>query len=129
VKTELEDLKKSERPSLSPVDKASLDDLKDRLAGIEQHLNKMQIQTRTALSPSPAASGRITLTNLYNDKLLFVINGRDFTILPGQSQTVEGVPPGPFMYRVFSPQHGWVGEPQTRTLAANQTYTLSAALP
>jgi regulator of replication initiation timing len=128
LKTDMEDLKKAARPSLSPLDKADLEDLKTRLTSIEQSLAKMQAQTRVSLSPAQPTTGRIMLQNLYNDKLLFKINDREFFVEPQQTRTVEGVPAGPFTYRVFAPQHGWL-EPHPRQLAANETFTLTATLP
>jgi hypothetical protein len=128
LKTELEKFK----PAV-PTDRVTLEDVKDvkdRLANIEKVLTRLQTepQTRTSLSPPATAPGKIMLTNNYTDKLLFQINDQQVFVQPGQSHVLEGVPAGPFTYKVFAPQQGW-SQPQNRTLEPNRTFTLSAMLP
>jgi len=125
LKVELEDLRKSR----SSTDKAGLEDVKDRLASIEKTLAKMmQPETRTSLSPAATTTGKIMLVNNYTDRLLFQINDRQFFVEPGFSQALDVVA-GPFTYRVMSPRHGWLDQPQSRTVEANRTFTLNAMQP
>jgi hypothetical protein len=123
---------KADLERLKPADNSGMEDVKTRLANIERALAGLQTEKRTSLSPAPTATptttGKITLNNNYTDKLLFLINDRQFFVEPGQTQTVEGVPVGPFTYEVFSPRYGSLGK-NSRTLDPSRTFTLNATLP
>jgi hypothetical protein len=105
-----------------PADKATLEDIKNRLAKIEQDLAKLTT-TRTAFSPAP--SGRLQLVNHYTEDLLFIVNGRAYRVAPGATQTLEQVPAGVFRYEVVSPMWG-VRAVNNPVLAAGETFTITA---
>lgn len=122
-------LNESSVPSALPsLDKASLEDLKRHLISIEQailRLKPAEPESRVALSP-PAPTGRILLSNLYNEELLFVINQQKLRVPPGTAVPLEAVPAGPFTYEVMSPTFGLVRARTAATLPANETFTLTA---
>lgn len=121
----------SSLPSLPPsTDKASLDELKRQLVSIEQAILRLQPaepSSRVALSP-PAPTGKVVLTNLYNEELLFVINQKAHRVPPGAAVNME-VPAGTVVYEVISGRHGLVRPRTTTNLPANETFTLTAAFP
>lgn len=132
LRTELDDLKRrpSAEPAPQPLDKASLDDLRLKLGGIEKAilgLNLTPPQERVSKSPpaAPAAVGRVMLVNLYPEELLFVINQRTFRVPAGGSLPVEAVPSGSLAYEVLSPTWGLRAR-RTTSLAPNETFTLTA---
>lgn len=106
-----------------PLDKASFDEIKNRLGQIEQAMLKMQQPNRIALSPS--STGRIMFVNLYSDELLFTVNGRPYRVGPNRSLPIENVPSGSFTYEVVSSTYGLMSQ-RTSALAPNETVTISA---
>jgi hypothetical protein len=105
-------------------DKATIEELRARIAQLEASLARVQDRPRVALS-SPA-SGRIVLVNTYPyEELSFVVNGRTYRVAPGVRLPLEGQPAGVFNYEVFSPTWGSRGR-NTTTLEPGQTFTITA---
>ena len=109
-------------------DKGALEEIRSRLAQMENTLARLQSQNaRVAMSP-PAGTGRILLVNTYPAELLFVINGQSQRVAPGATLAVEGVPAGDVTYEAIAPNWGVVRR-STTPLAPGQTLTLTAAMP
>lgn len=108
---------------LSPIDKASLDEIKSKLGQIEQTLAKMQGPNRTAFSPPN--TGRIMLVNLYPEELLFVVNGKNYRVPPNRTMPLDGQPAGVLTYEVIADRFGMIVR-KTSTLDPNETFTITA---
>lgn len=120
-------------PTAPSLDKASLEDIKTKLGSIEQAILKLQpSSTRVAMSaptgPTVAATGRFLLVNLYNEELLFLVNGKTYRVAPGFSVPVDGIAAGAVTYEVISPTFGSRAR-NTVNLVPNETFTLTAQFP
>lgn len=113
-------------PGKPALDKASVDEIKLKLGGIEQAILKLLPLTtnRIAMSP-PSLTGRVVLVNLYQEELLFVVNQKPYRVAPGANLPVENVPAGVVNYEVISGTWGLRAR-TTTNLAANETFTLTA---
>ena len=110
------------------VDRALMDEMKKHLVAIEQAILKLQpgetTSKRIALSP-PAPTGRVVLTNLYHEDMLFVINQKAHRVQPGKALALEAIPAGTVEYEVLSESFGLRARNRTN-LPANETFTLTA---
>lgn len=107
--------------------KAVLDEILRRLTAIEQRLSQMQTTVqRPAFPQANGGMGRVLLVNRHAEDVLFVVNGRTYRVAPGASASLDGVAAGTFTYEVISPTWGLVRPTQTRTLAAQETFTITA---
>jgi hypothetical protein len=125
VRDQLDDLRKKlpgEIALFSPVTKDNFEELRNRLSNIEQKLNESS--SRVALSPSGTV-GRLMLVNLYNEDLVFTVNGQTYRVPAGRTMPVDNVPAGAVSYELISPTWGRRAQTTTR-LAANETLTLTA---
>jgi hypothetical protein len=68
----------------------------------------------------PAAPAHVRLVNSYLTDMTAYVNGVMYTVLPGQTAVVA-VPPGSLNYHVLQAPY----PPQARTVAANETLTLT----
>lgn len=109
-----------------PADKAILDDILKRLTAIEQKLSQMPTTALRPAFPPATATGRVLLVNRSAEELLFVVNGRTYRIPAGASAALDGVGAGNFTYEVISPTWGLIRPLQTRTLAPQETFTITA---
>ncbi len=125
IRSDLEALRVRESlPSKPGLDKASVDEIKMKLGGIEQAILKLLPSTnRIAMSP-PSSTARVVLVNLYPEELLFLINQRPYRVAPGANLPAE-VPAGTLNYEVISGTWGQRAKNST-TLAPNETFTLTA---
>lgn len=111
------------------TDKAGLEELRKRLGSIEDAIAKLRpadsISSRVALSP-PSPTGRVVLTNMHYDDVLFVINQKPYRLTPGAAVTIDAVPAGALTYEAISQPWGVVQPRTNRNLLANETFTLTA---
>lgn len=108
-----------------PVDKAGMDEIKNRLGQIEQAVLKLQAPpNRISLSP-PAGTGRLMFVNLYGEYLLFTVNGRPYRVEPNRTLPLDNQTAGTFSYEVFSPTYGMLKQ-TTSVLTPNETLTITA---
>lgn len=105
-------------------------ELQERLALLEQmvlrhdDLMKTPITRQSAYgpggqpAPGGAANGTATIAvrNQYMAPATVRINGRPFTVAPGRTETIGGVPMGPFNYEVDVDGFGMVQPLRTETL-------------
>jgi hypothetical protein len=109
----------------------SVRELQERLALLEQmvlrhdDLMKTTITRQSAYGPGaqPAPGGAtapsvatVTLRNQYMAPATVRINGRPYTVEPGRTATIGGVPVGPFNYEVDVDGFGIVQPLRTETL-------------
>jgi hypothetical protein len=113
-----------------PLDKTSLDEIRSRLNAIQDAISKFgPSDRRLSMSPPNGAAtnaGRVMLVNLYNDELLFIVNGASHRLPPGGSRLLENVPAGSLNYEVVSGIFGQVDRRLT-SLAGGETFTLTAS--
>jgi hypothetical protein len=110
-----------------PIDKAGLEEIRRQLAAIETALRLRGAELssgRIALSP-PATTGRVILSNMYHEDILFVINDKAHRVAPGSIATLDNIPAGSLRYEAISPTWG-VRARSTASLPANETFTLTA---
>jgi hypothetical protein len=115
------------------TDKAGLEDVRKRLGSIEDALARLRppdsTSSRVALSPpspTPMPSGRVVLTNMHYEDVLFVINQKPYRLAPGAAVTIDAVPAGALTYEAISQPWGVVQPRTNRNLLANETFTLTA---
>ena len=70
-------------------------------------------------SAAPAV-GHVRLSNTYFDTVRIVVNGKPYDVAPTVTMLADAVPVGNFTYEVLGVQ-----APVTRTIAANETFTIS----
>jgi hypothetical protein len=150
LEKKLEDMEASLRKSLENLETNALlrsnrlykevEDLKGQIAQLRQDVEvrtrevaalrkTLEDGLRNRQSNYPAANGqattgqatgRLQLINSYVDPVLIIVNNRAFRLMPGQTVTSEPLPAGNFTYEVVGIQ-----PPVTRTLAANETKTIT----
>jgi hypothetical protein len=108
------------------ADAGALEELRSRLAQMERTLERLQAPpTRMAFS-APRTS-QLVVVNTYNSDMLFVVNGVEYRVNPGQTFTLT-VPAGTLTYEAIAPGWGIVRPRTTTTLAPGETLTLTASL-
>ncbi len=103
-------------------------EIQKRLAAIEKSLAALQTKESVSRYPSEstnAGTSRVMLTNLYNERALFTVNGRDYTVEPNQTVDVRNVPSGALTYEVFVNGWGNIRPLRTVTLPPNETLMLT----
>ncbi len=110
-------------------DKLGVEELRRQLIDIQQALARLNTSESTskriALSP-PTNTARVVLTNTHYDSILFLVNQQMHRLAPGSSVVIESVPAGTVTYEAISPVFGVVQPPTNRTLAPNETLTVTA---
>ena len=111
------------------VDKAFMEEFRGSLKTLNETIAKLApTKERKMMSPpinGSANQGRLVIVNLYNRELLFIINGANHRVPAGTSKILD-VPTGTLRYVVAADGMGILSD-QTTTLAAGDTFTLSAA--
>ncbi|MBI3410679.1 MAG: hypothetical protein HY040_20270 [Planctomycetes bacterium] len=120
------DLLKARIPVEFPAgaDKTAMEDIRTKLAAIEQALGKLAPTEKRVALASPQI-GRVVLVNLYPEELLFVVNQKTYRVGPNMTAAVDNLPTGALTYEVVSPTWGLRAR-NTTNLAANETFTLTA---
>lgn len=91
--------------------------LRQDLDGLRQGLAS---ERRSGYPPAATQAGRVRLVNTYPQPVTIVLNSRAYTLLSGETRTVDAVPAGPFTYEVLGIQAA-----MNRTLDPNETYTIT----
>jgi hypothetical protein len=114
---------------------AQLRGLNEKIASLEKAMTAMRDQIKfyqpaPAPAPTPGTGttitdklplvGRIRLRNDFVNPVSVVVNGKSYRLDPGQSDTLNNIPAGPFSFEIIGIQ----GRKQ-ETLAANETYTIT----
>lgn len=124
LKAEVDKLQTNkEKISLYPKPDQGFDEIKARLTQIETSLNRLT-EGRTSFAPPPAALGRIQLVNQYPQRILFVINGKNYGVDPFTTVNLDNQPAGTFKYEVFADGYGMLRS-STPLLEAGKTYTIT----
>lgn len=111
-------------PAPTP-DKSAIEEIRLKINALEQAISKATTSARLSMAAPAPTMGRVVLRNLYNERLLFLVNGEEHGVEPGQTVEVRNVPAGALTYQVISPTWGDRGR-EVRTLAANETFTVTA---
>jgi hypothetical protein len=126
LKTTVEGLETKENATLrEQALRADFRALKDEIEKLRKSVDALQARlssTQTSAQYGPAAlgNGRVQLVNEYPEQITIVVNDRSYRLLPGESRVTDAIPAGAFSYQILSVQ----AQPQNRTLAANETYTI-----
>jgi ElaB/YqjD/DUF883 family membrane-anchored ribosome-binding protein len=110
------------------VDKAFMEEFRSSLKTLNDTIARLGPTKERISGAAPingSAKGRLVIVNLYNEDLLFLVNGAPHRVPAGMSAVLE-VPAGTLNYRVHSNRWGPLSH-QTTNLAAGDTYTLTAA--
>jgi len=118
----------------STMDKAAAEEMIRTMRAMQDAIAKFgPTEKRTMLSPptngATPTTGRVILQNLYNEDLLFIINGANYRVLPGTSRVIENVPLGPVTYVVHSSRWGPLANRTTTLTNSENTFNLTAAHP
>ncbi len=116
------------------MDKTMFEELGKSLKAIHEAITKLgPTEKRMMLSPPTPGNiatpvtpsyGRVVLTNLYSDELLFIVNGTNYRI-PAKASKVLEIPAGTMNYEVFSARWGLL-ERNATSITAGDTFTLAA---
>lgn len=119
------------------VDKTMFEELGKSLKAIHDAITKLGPTEKRIMMSPPSTNGtpniatpvtpsvgRVVLTNLYTDDLLFTVNGTPYRIAAKASKVVD-VPTGTMTYEVFSSRWGML-ERNTTAITAGDTFTLAA---
>jgi hypothetical protein len=82
----------------------------------------------TPTTPIPPPAGRIRIVNEWPETITVFLNRTSHDVQPGQTMDADGMPTGVFTYEVLIRRPDTsitpVKPPQSRTLAANETYVI-----
>lgn len=97
----------------------------DEIAKLRAELESLRTrlgttQTSAMYTPSAGQTGRVQIINEFTEQVTVVVNDRTYRVLPGQQELTGPIPAGTFNYQVLGVQ----ATLQSRTLAANETYTI-----
>jgi cell division protein FtsB len=132
-----EELKKLRKQILagSPVPsgpnvEAALDAFHGRLTKIEKLLESLQTpsiggERKSFAAPTAPIAGQVRLVNLYVERMMFVVNGNDYFVEPGQMLQLQNFPAGSVTYEVRSPTWG-IRAQKTTTLQPTETLSVTA---
>lgn len=99
-------------------------DIKRQLGQLRSDVDALRSRTSLYLpAPAPAAvppTGRVRLVNTFPDLMTIIVNERAYRLPPGDTRLTDPLPAGTFTYMVLGVQ-----PEQTRTLAANETFTIT----
>jgi hypothetical protein len=128
LKLDVGDLRKEAQLNVQYGDK-KINEFKDEIAKLK--LDIEHINTRIA-APAPqriaafspvepvAATGHVEMVNTFPEAVTIVVNRLSYTLVPGEKRQSEPVPAGTFTYEVLG-----ITPPRTRTIGANQVFTVS----
>jgi hypothetical protein len=123
MEREIEDLRFDREVTVKSM-KAEFLDLKKQVAKMREDMDKLvnpDGSRRTAFSsPGLTGMGTIKLVSTYMEPVSVTINDRVYEVPPGQTVLLNREPAGRFTYEVPIS-----GRKATRTLAANETFTIT----
>ena len=105
---------------------AEISILKDQMSRMEQAITKLAA-TRVAASftPAVAANGTIKIANTSGANTSVIINGKVYKAQANQTLSVPNQNAGDFTYEVLADGFGIIQKQTTRSLAANETFTIN----
>lgn len=113
--------------ALTNIQKAQSDieDLKRQVSQIRQDLDDLRRTVTTTrssgyLTPQATSTGRVRLVNTYLEPMTVVVNGKSYSVAPGEQRYTDALPAGTFTYEVLGVQ-----ALRDRTLSANETFTIN----
>ena len=105
---------------------AEISILKDQISRMEQAISKLAA-TRVAASFTPAvsANGTIKIANTSSANTSVIINGKVYKAQANQTLSVPNQNTGDFTYEVLADGFGIIQKQTTRSLTANETFTIN----
>ena len=120
LRKDIDNLLGRDKSMYPPVDKAGFDEILRRLIAIEAALKA----GGPSVSYSKPTIGRIKLSNMYGEEMLFVINGKAYRVAPFTYMMLEDQPAGVFTYEVISGTYGSRAK-NAPTLVPGDTYIIT----
>ncbi len=134
LNTQLDSLRKKmlaagSAPMQTPaIDKAFMEEFHSSMRALKDAIARLgPTKERTSAYPNgaTATTGQVVLVNMYNEDLLFILNGNGYSVPANSSKIVQAVPTGALSYQVHSERWGTLGNRLT-SLAAGDTFTVTA---
>jgi hypothetical protein len=135
LNSQLESLRKKmlaagSTPMKTPaIDKAFMEEFHSSMKALKDAIARLgPTKERTSAYPNgnaTASTGQVVLVNMYNEDLLFILNGNGYSVPANSSKIVQAVPTGALSYQVHSERWGTLGN-RTTSLAAGDTFTVTA---
>jgi hypothetical protein len=124
LKADLGNLRTESQLNVQSAEKKA-NDLKDEIAKVKLDVEQLGARTPqriAAFAPAEpvAATGRVEMVNTFPESVTIVVNRLTYTLVPGDKRLSEPVPAGTFTYEVLG-----ITPPRTRTIGANQVFTVS----
>jgi hypothetical protein len=120
LRREVDELRGRDKSLYLSPDKIGYEEILKGLRAIEAALKA----GGPSVSYSPPTVGRIQLTNMYGEEMLFVINGKGIRVAPFSTRILENHPAGVFTYEVISGTYGSRAK-NSPTLLPGDTYTIT----
>jgi hypothetical protein len=111
------------------VAQQQINDLKQQVGQLQKEISDLRTRTppQTTASlypPTSSGTGRLRLMNSYLVPVSIVVNDVSYPLTPGEVRVVEGMRAGPFTYEVLGAGFGSIQPRVSRSLTANETYTI-----
>jgi hypothetical protein len=132
IDKDLQDEIKGRREHNATVD-SKLEQIQNDVSALKSQMEQIRrdleaAKSRPATQPTQISSyqsaapafGHVRLSNTYFDTVQIVVNGKRYDVAPTVTMLADAVPAGNFTYEVMGVQG-----PVTRTIAANETFTIS----
>jgi prefoldin subunit 5 len=100
---------------------AQVEKLRKDVDSLSTRIGSTQISAYPPREGALAGTGRVRLVNTYFQPMSIAVNRTLYMVAPGETRFSEPVPAGTFTYEVLGVQPA----PQTRQLAANETFTVT----
>ena len=126
IQLSIQSIKSADHETKLKKIEAEISILKDQVSRMEQAISKLAA-TRVAASFTPAITGNgtIKIANTSASNTSVIINGKVYKAQANQTLSVPNQNAGDFTYEVLADGFGIIQKQTTRTLAANETFTIN----
>jgi len=126
IQLSIQSIKSADPESKLKKIEAEISILKDQVSRLEQAISKLTA-TRVAASFNPpvSATGTIKIANTSGANTSVLVNGKVYKIQANQTFAIPSQNVGEFTYEVLADGFGIIQKQTTRSLAANETFTIN----
>lgn len=126
IQLAIQSIKSADHESKLKKIEAEITILKDQVSRMEQSISKLAA-TRVAASFTPPASanGTIKIVNTSGANTSVLINGKVYKVQANQTLSLPNQNVGEFTYEVLADGFGIIQKQTTRSIAANETFTIN----